>query len=254
MDAVFAQSRSKTTTRRCSFCVNTWQWMKYGSTTSLRRQIGSHLSGHQRDQRQKHQQARFWLPNFGMHGVFCPSITLRKEEPSKVNIILHYWCFWREKLQKISSKWRNKCFFTKTMHCVTSRSQQWQNYINCTSNCFRTHPNLQIWLPATSGCLQTLKEWSVERDFAPIKWYRKLRHIFAPKIVLHKKHRIVREVLESVYHPRRKLKVVLLLVRPGNYWVICDFESTTAVTFSNIFANFFSNHIYLMKHKQRETF
>ena len=34
-----------------------------------------------------HQQARFWPPYFGMHKVFCSSITLRKEEPSIGNII-----------------------------------------------------------------------------------------------------------------------------------------------------------------------
>ena len=50
------------------------------------------------------------------------------------------------------------------------------------------------------------------------------------QIVLQKMHRIVREALESVYHPRRRLlmnkvefflKVVVLLVRLGTYWVIC---------------------------------
>ena len=30
-----------------SFCVNMWQWMKHGSTSSLRSQIGSQLSGQQ---------------------------------------------------------------------------------------------------------------------------------------------------------------------------------------------------------------
>ena len=29
-----------------------------------------------------------------------------------------------------------------------------QNYMNCASNCFQTHPILQIWPPPTSGCLQ----------------------------------------------------------------------------------------------------
>ena len=53
----------------------------------------SQLSGHQQvkavqsDQRCKHQQARFWPPYFGMCKVLCSSITLRKEEPSIVNII-----------------------------------------------------------------------------------------------------------------------------------------------------------------------
>ena len=104
--AMFAHSQSKTTTHRWfrvlfatvsmqkrSFCVNIWQWMKHGSTTSLRSQIGNQWSGQQQvkanqnDERCKHQQTRFWLSYFGTHKVFCSSITLRKEEPSIANII-----------------------------------------------------------------------------------------------------------------------------------------------------------------------
>ena len=35
---------------------------------------------------------RFWAPYFIMHTVFYSSITLRKEEPSILNIIWRYWC------------------------------------------------------------------------------------------------------------------------------------------------------------------
>ena len=52
---------------------------------------------------------------------------------------------------------KKKCSFTKTMYHVTSQSQQWQNYMNCTLNCFHTDPILQIWSPATTGCLQNSK-------------------------------------------------------------------------------------------------
>ena len=46
----------------------------------------------------------------------------------------------------------NKCSFTKTMHRVTSWSQWWQNYMNCTSNCFWTHTILQVgWLVGFYG-------------------------------------------------------------------------------------------------------
>ena len=144
-----------------------WQWIKDGSTISLQSQMASQLSGQQQvkavqsDQRCKYQQARYWLPYYGMRKVFCSSITLRKEELSIANFMLHYWRIWRKKSSKNDHKWRRrKCSFTKTMHRVTSQSQRWQNYMNCTSNCFRTHPILQIWLPATTGCLQTSKECS----------------------------------------------------------------------------------------------
>ena len=69
-------------------------------------------------------------------------------------------------------------------------SQRWQNYMNCTSNCFCNHPILQIWSPATNGCLQISKECSRERYLAPMKkGYRKLGRILRPKqIVLQKWH------------------------------------------------------------------
>ena len=113
------------------------------------------------------------------------------------------------------------------MHCVTSLSQWWQNYMNCTLNCFRT-PTLffQIWPPSDYWLYADSKECSRKRDLAPIKkWYQKLRHILSPKTNCStKKHWLVREALESVYHPRRRLlmnkvefrlKIVILLVGPG---------------------------------------
>ena len=101
------------TTKR-SFCINMWKWMKHGSTTSLQSQIGSQLSGQQQviavqgDQSCKHQQARFWPLHFGMHKVFCSSITLRKEDPSIANIILYYWCFWWKKSTKTATNEKEK--------------------------------------------------------------------------------------------------------------------------------------------------
>ena len=112
---------------------------------------------------------------------------------------------WRKKLPKNGHKWRRrkKCFFTKAIHHVTSWSQRWQNYMNCTLNCFCTHPIHQIWPPVTAGCLQTSKECSRERDLAPMKkWYHKLRRVLSPKTSFYKKGI---EALESVYHPWRRL-------------------------------------------------
>ena len=45
----------------------------------------------------------------------------------------------KEEIAKNCHKWRKKCFFNKTRHCVTSWPWQWQNYINCISNCFHIH-------------------------------------------------------------------------------------------------------------------
>ena len=61
----------------------------------------------------------------------------------------------KEEITKNRSQMKNKkCTFTKIKHRVTSRSQRWQNYMNC----FCTDHNLKIWLLATAGCLQTSKE------------------------------------------------------------------------------------------------
>ena len=47
--------------------------------------------------------------------------------------------------QKQPTMRKKKCSFIKTMHHVTSQSQRWQNYMNCSSNCFHTKLILQIW-------------------------------------------------------------------------------------------------------------
>ena len=144
--------------------------MKHGSTTSLWSQIDSQLSGQQHvkavqsNQRHKHQQARFWPPQ-GIFFINCleKGRTINSEYHIALLVCL------KEEIIKNSHKWRRKkCSFTKTIHRVTSQSQQWQKYMNC----FCTHSILQIWLPVTTECLQTSKECSRERDLAPIKkWY-----------------------------------------------------------------------------------
>ena len=48
----------------------------------------------------------------------------------------------KEKITKNSHKWRKSALSRR--QCSVS---QRQNYMNCTSNCFRTHPVLQVWHP-----------------------------------------------------------------------------------------------------------
>ena len=43
------------------------------------------------------------------------------------------------------------------------------NFVNCTLNCFRTHPILQIWPPVTTCCFQISKECSKEKKFGSIE-------------------------------------------------------------------------------------
>ena len=135
---------------------------------------------------------------------------------------------WERRNHQKTTTNEEKYSFTKTMHHVTSRSQRWQNYMNCTSNCFHTHPILQIWPPVTIGCLQTTKECSRERDFALMKkWYQKLRCILKPKINHSTKKGI--KLLEKHLNQCITLGDCLwiksnfakkLLVRPKTYWVM----------------------------------
>ena len=60
---------------------------------------------------------------------------------------------------------KKKCSFTKTMHRVTNRSQRWQNYMNCISNCFRTHSILQIWPPNNYWMFADLKRMLKRKRF-----------------------------------------------------------------------------------------
>ena len=123
------------------------------------------------------QQARFRPTYFGMHKVFCSLVTLRKEEPSNSEYYeALLMCLKEEPPQ--CHKWRKVLF-----HQDNSLSQvDGRKYMNCTLNHFCTHPILLIWPPVTTGCLQTLKECSRERDLASMKkWYWKLRNILWPK-------------------------------------------------------------------------
>ena len=51
-------------------------------------------------------------------------------------------CLKEEITKKTAPSEEKNSSFTKTMNHFTSQSQQWQNYMNCTLNCFHTHPIL----------------------------------------------------------------------------------------------------------------
>ena len=123
--------------------------------------------------------------------------------------------------------------------------------MNCTLNCFHTHPILQIWPPANTGCLQTSKEYFTERDLAPMKkWYWKLRCILRPKTNRSTKKAsncywsigisVSPKKEETILMNKVKfcLKVVLL-VRPGTYWVMCYKKTKVNVHSSDEGTNFF---------------
>ena len=177
-----------------SFCVNMWQWMKHRSTTSLQSLIGSQLSGQQQvkaiqsDQRCKHLQAKFWPPYFGMCKVFCSLITLRKEEPLIVNITLEI---------------PKKTATNEEKHALSPRQ--------CTVSQVDHNNGKTTWIASTptlfsrSGPQWLLTVCRPQKN-APGKeiWFQ-WRSNIGNWGVPQKRHQIVREVLESVHHSRRRL-------------------------------------------------
>ena len=105
--------------------------MKHGSTISLQSQIGSELSGQQQvkaaqsDQKCKHQQAWLWFPYFGIHKVFCSSITLTKEKTINSKYHITLFLHLKEEIIKKQPQMKKRMLFYQD--CVTSQSQQWQN-------------------------------------------------------------------------------------------------------------------------------
>ena len=220
-----------------SFLVNMWQWRKHGPTTSLRSQIGSQLSEQQQVmdvQRCKHQQAKFWSLYFGMCKVFLFINYLEKGRTiNNEYYIALLVCSKEEITRKNSHKWRRKSALSPRQ-CTVSQVDYYDGkttwialWIASTTTLFsrsgpqqllavsrpwKNAPRKEIWL-----------QWRSDIGNWGIFWGQR-------QIILQKRHRIVREVLGSVYHPRRRLlmnkvefclKVVVLLVRPRTYWVMC---------------------------------
>ena len=109
---------------------------------------------------------------------------------------------------------------------VTSWSQWWQNYMNCTSNCFRTHPIFQIWTPPFAD----LKKMPQKKRFGSNEVMSETEAYFEAKDNSFYKKGI--ELLEKRWNQcitqegdlMNKVEFclkVVLLVRPGTYWVMC---------------------------------
>ena len=138
----------------------------------------------------------------------------------------------KEEIAKKRPPKKKKCSFTKTMHCVNCndgkttwialriastptlfyRSVPWWLLAICRSQ--KNAPGKEIWLQWRSD----IRNWGVF-------WGQR-------QILLQKRHWIVREVLESVHRPKKRLlmnkvefwQIEVLLVRPRTYWVMCYFQ------------------------------
>ena len=167
MGATFAYSRSKTTTHRrfralfatvstykkffCKYVTMEETWIHHFTPDSNQRSAEWTAAGESCPKRLKTQTSAskvfasvFW----DAQGILFIDY-LQKGRTINSEYYLVLLVRLKEEITKKGHKWRRKkCFFTTTMHSVTSRSQRWQNYMNCTSNCFHNNPTLQICPPA----------------------------------------------------------------------------------------------------------
>ena len=147
--------------------------MKHRSTTSLRSRISSQLSVQQQvkaiqsDQRRKHQQAihLFW----NVQGIlFIDYLEKGRTIYSRYYIALEVRLM--EEIAKKTAKNEEVKSALSPRQCTVSQVDRNDGKIKiCSPNCFRTRPILQICPLATTDCLQITKEYSRERDLAPIK-------------------------------------------------------------------------------------
>ena len=123
--------------------------MKHVSTASLQSQISSQLNGHQQmkaiqsNQRCKHQQPSFWALYFGMHKVFCSSISLKKRKNHQIT--LNYWCIWRKKLTKMATNEEEKSALSPRQ---------------CTVSLVNHKNDKSIWIALWIASTHTLFSWS----------------------------------------------------------------------------------------------
>ena len=158
----------------------------------------------QSNQRRKHQLARFWPLYFGMHKVFCLSIILRN---SKYYIALLV-CLKEEIVRKWPQMKKKKSAFSlrsctiSQVDCNDGESTWTALQIASTPTLFfRSGPQ---WLLAVCRLQKNASEkeiwlqWISDIGNWGVFWGQR-------QIFLQKRHRNVREALESVYHSRKRL-------------------------------------------------
>ena len=207
--------------------------MKYGSPISLRSQL-SRQQQMKAIQRCQYQQARFWPPYFGICKVFCSSITLRKEKTINSKYYIALLVRLKEEITKKRPQMKKKKVPFHQDNALCHESIEMMAKLHELLFRLLPHPpyssNLapnDYWLFADlKRMLQQKKFGSNEEVILETEAYLKAKD----KLFNKKRHQIVREELESMYHPWRRLlmnkvefclKIVVLLVNPRTNWVMC---------------------------------
>ena len=137
-----------------SFCVNMWQQMKHGSTTSFWSQIDSQLSRQQHvkaiqsDQRSKHQQTKFWTLFWDAQGIlFIDYLEKGRTIYCKYYIALLV-CLKKEIAKKHPQMKKKKVF----LHRDNAPCHKLIAMMAKLHETILQIAILQIWPPATTSC------------------------------------------------------------------------------------------------------
>ena len=161
--------------------------MKNGSTTSLRSQIGSQLSGEQQvktvqsEPKTQTSTGKVLAPMcWDAQGLlFIDYLEKRRTVNSEYYIALLVRLKEEIAKKRLQMKKKKVLFHQDNAPChksIATKAKLHELHFEL----FLHHPILQIWPSATTGCCQTSKE--LFRDLAPMKkWYRRQRHILMPK-------------------------------------------------------------------------
>ena len=167
-----------------------------------------------------------------MRTVLYSSITLRKEEPSTVNITWRYLSVWRKKLRENYPKWRGKsALYQDNAPChksIATMAKLHESHFE-----LLPHPPYSPDLaPSNYYLFADLKECSMERDLASMpRWSPKLKGILRPKVnrSIYKKGI---EMLDKRWNESLLKETMLMnkvefylkgvfLVILRTYWVVC---------------------------------
>ena len=180
------------------FCVGMWQWMKHVSTTTHLKQKDRQLSGQQlvkavqNDQKLNSRLARLWHPYFGSRMVFYLSTMLIKVKQLTAIITWYCWIDWALKLRKTTSHAKEEVLFHQN-NALWHKSMKTMIKLNKLS-----FELLNFWVEKNATGKEIWLQWrSVSRNWG-LFWEQR-------RIILHKRHRKVREALKWMYYARRKL-------------------------------------------------
>ena len=135
---------------------------------------------------------------------FVHRLLWEKKKPSIANIY-HYRYVWRKKSPKNGHKWRRKSALSPRQ-CTMSQFDRNNGKLHDLHFVLLKHPTYSPYLPPSDYCIT---QKSAPGEEIRLQWRSDIGNwgVFCGQrqILQQKRHRIVREALESVHHPKRRL-------------------------------------------------